>query len=439
VKLLPALAQRDPEVVARFVREAQTAARIQSPHVARVLDVGMLESGASYIVFEHLDGMDLADWLAARGPLPVKEVLRYALEICEALAEAHALGVVHRDIKPENLFLSRGQDGGTSIKLIDFGISKITQPSWVGTELSLTRSQTLMGSPKYMAPEQLRAARAADERSDIWSLGVVMYELLAGRGPFQADTLADLCAAVLKEEPTPLAELRPEIQPDVEQAILRCLRKSPADRFANVSELARALAPFGDDTAPVSSARVDRLLHRRPSSPVLRHSGEPSATPALARVSSIPPVATSLVRSSPPGAGIPPLAGSDGASPGPGLETDAWDHALRRRRAVLRLVVAASVGAAALLIVVALPRPRPSAAAEAGVGSASLRVAGWAKSVAEAIESEQRQPPKEPPARTTEPPAPQAKPRPAPRPAPSPPRPESSAPTGYKVPLYGRD
>ena len=178
LKLLLPGAATNPMLVARFVREARAAAKIKSEHVARVTDVGQLEDGSPYMVMEHLEGSDLAAYLTRTGPLPVAEAVDFVLQACEALAEAHGLGIVHRDLKPANLFCVQRVDDQRSIKVLDFGISKISVDT---ASQSLTQTSALMGSPLYMSPEQMQSARTVDARADIWSLGVILFELLAGR------------------------------------------------------------------------------------------------------------------------------------------------------------------------------------------------------------------------------------------------------------------
>src|SRR5262249_54974882 len=155
----------------------------QSEHVARVLDVGTLDTGAPYMVMEYLEGEDLDLALKAKTVLSLHEVVRYILQACEAVAEAHALGIIHRDLKPANLFLAERADGSRSIKVLDFGISKL-MPEGQAVDASLTKTHAVMGSPMYMSPEQLRSARDVDARADIWALGVILYEMLCGKGPF---------------------------------------------------------------------------------------------------------------------------------------------------------------------------------------------------------------------------------------------------------------
>ena len=189
--LLPAMLANE-EAVTRFAREARAAVRITNEHVARVLDVGTLESGAPYIVMEYLDGTDLAGWLRQRGPLPIEEAIDFVLQAGEAIAEAHALGIVHRDLKPANLFCIRSADGRPTIKVLDFGISKVTNLSASASNLVKTQTATLMGSPFYMSPEQMEATHAVDARTDIWALGVILFELLTGKVPFYGETVPEV-------------------------------------------------------------------------------------------------------------------------------------------------------------------------------------------------------------------------------------------------------
>ncbi len=250
--LLPAgLANK--QVVARFEREAKAAAQLRSEHVARVIDVGTLDNGGGpYIVMELLRGKDLADVLHENGPLAESDAVDYLLQACEAVAEAHNLGIDQRDLKPKNLFVTQRVDGMPLVKVLDFGISKLAGAD----DLSLTSTTEIIGSPNYMSPEQLKASRDVDIRSDIWSIGAILYELLGGRVPFVAETLTQLCSMVLTEPPRPLEELRPEVHQELRRVIARCLEKDPAGRFPNVGELAMALAPFASPAGSLLASRV---------------------------------------------------------------------------------------------------------------------------------------------------------------------------------------
>jgi eukaryotic-like serine/threonine-protein kinase len=249
--LLPDLLGQRP-FAQRFLREAQAAARLRSEHVAHVIDVGALDNGAPYMVMEYLDGADLSS--VPRSQLTVGSIVDLILQACEALSEAHALGIVHRDIKPANFFVTRYADGAPLLKLLDFGISKICT-----TDERLTGPQTAMGTPAYMSPEQMYSSRDVDHRSDIWSLGVVLYELLQGAPPFWADTLSSL---VLKVANDPLPRLTVRLPDDLDAIVYRCLEKDPARRFQNAAELAFALAKFArsEPQAAISVQRTRGIL-----------------------------------------------------------------------------------------------------------------------------------------------------------------------------------
>jgi eukaryotic-like serine/threonine-protein kinase len=257
LKFLLAEATSHPEVAARFAREAKAAAKIQSEHVAKVLDVSTLPNGSPYMVMEYMDGEDLEHVLARMGPMPVTVATSYVLQACEAIAEAHSVGIVHRDLKPSNLFLARRSSGDPIVKVLDLGISKQTMTA---SQANLTRTSSILGSPLYMSPEQMASAKTVDTRSDIWALGVVFYELLAKRAPFPAETMPELVAAVLQRQPDFIGQLRPDVPPGLAAAIHRCLEKTPAGRFQNVAELAAAIAPFGPARSDVSVERISHVL-----------------------------------------------------------------------------------------------------------------------------------------------------------------------------------
>jgi len=247
------------EAVARFVREARAAVRIKSEHVALVADVGTLENGAPYMVMEYLEGGDLAGWLEQRGPLPIDLAVEFVLQASVAVAEAHALGIVHRDLKPANLFCVRRSDGQLSIKVLDFGISKLTGGG-AGPRLSMTKTNTMMGSPFYMSPEQMQSSKEVDARTDIWSLGVVLFELIAGRGPFQAESVVELAVKIATEPPEVLHTCRPDVPLGLEAVIGKCLERDPEQRYNHVGELALALLPFGPKRAKELVDRISGII-----------------------------------------------------------------------------------------------------------------------------------------------------------------------------------
>jgi tRNA A-37 threonylcarbamoyl transferase component Bud32 len=281
--MLPAVA-RNPEAVARFLQEARAAAQLQSDHVARILDVCELESGVPYIVMEYLEGHDLGALIQRAGrAVPVDDAVDYVLQACEAIAEAHAVGIVHRDLKPENLFLTRRRGGKPWIKVLDFGISKVLEGSRETGAKVITRD--VMGSPAYMSPEQMRSTGEVDGRTDIWSLGVILYELLSKRQPFEGRSIAEICLAVTQREPTALAELRPDVPAELALVVHKCLAKNREERFASVSELVRALAPFAPTRSQASIASVIGLgsavedtLDLTPAPPTARTRGAPGTT-----------------------------------------------------------------------------------------------------------------------------------------------------------------
>jgi len=283
LKFLRPEALAHAELVERFAREARAAAKIRSEHVANVFDVGTLSDGTPFIVMEYLAGKDLADHLHQEGALPVSVAVEYIMQACEALAAAHAHGIVHRDIKPENLFLTQQAQGMHTIKVLDFGISKIALPRG---KRDLVRTQMALGSPVYMSPEQIRRSDQVDARSDIWAIGCVLFELLTGVTAFDEPSLLELSAAILEREPVPLQTLRPDASEELEAIVLRCLAKNPDDRYQNVAELAAALYPFGPRRARISAERCYHMLKNAGivQEELMLASAFPPSMPSVSRV-----------------------------------------------------------------------------------------------------------------------------------------------------------
>jgi serine/threonine-protein kinase len=255
IKLVRADCAQDPLAVERLLREAKAVASISSEHVARVLDVGTLDNGVPFIVMEYLEGSDLQTLLDSAGPLPAADAVDFVLQACEAIAEAHRNGIVHRDIKPANVFIARLPGGAASVKVVDFGISKM-----IGLEslAPLTLPSSVVGSLYHMAPEQMRGA-AVDARTDVWALGLLLFEMLTGRKPFREEAWPAVCAQILAEGAPFLTTPIEGVADDLGAVIERCLRRAPRERYGNVAELAVALTPFGSRDARTSLERIVRL------------------------------------------------------------------------------------------------------------------------------------------------------------------------------------
>jgi serine/threonine-protein kinase len=258
--LLTHMRQSDSSALERFQREARAAARIQSEHVCRVLDTGHLEDGTPFLVMEYLEGADLSDELVRRGRFETLDAVRYVREACVALMHAHQAGVIHRDLKPANLFLVQRADGSRMIKVLDFGVSKSIS-STGAPNLTLTKTSAMVGSPIYMSPEQLNSSKDVDGRTDIWALGIILYELIAGRTPFYGESIAQLVNAVLNTEPETMANLSIELPQGLEQVMRKALSKARDQRYASARELYNALGPFaGDRAGSISSVQSNRPM-----------------------------------------------------------------------------------------------------------------------------------------------------------------------------------
>ncbi|HQF25442.1 MAG TPA: serine/threonine-protein kinase, partial [Polyangiaceae bacterium] len=259
--------------VERFINEAVAASRIDSEHVVKVFDVGQLQEGTPYLVMEYLEGIDLADVLerdGAPGLGSIPRCLHFAVQILRGLQTAHDAGIVHRDMKPSNCFVIEKDGDPDFVKLLDFGISKLQQPG----DVKLTQTNSLLGTPLYMSPEQSRSAKLADHRTDLYAVGVIIYELLTGKPPFDSDsTFTELLLKIATEEPIPLREFRPDVPEELAAVIRRAFARNPNDRYGSAYELSEALAPWCDarslpilEGARRRAARITGLPHTMLSS-----------------------------------------------------------------------------------------------------------------------------------------------------------------------------
>jgi tRNA A-37 threonylcarbamoyl transferase component Bud32 len=284
------------DAVMRFAREARAAVKIKSEHVARVTDVGTLETGAPYMVMEYLEGEDLGNWLLSKGSLSLEQAVDFLLQACEAIAEAHSIGIIHRDLKPANLFVARLPGGVQSVKVLDFGISKLTGMSASGAQGTDTKTSIMMGSPLYMSPEQMQSSKDVDTRADLWALGVILYELLTGVSPYVADSMPELILKIVSKPPDPLRIRRPDVPEALEAVLLRCLERDRNRRYQTVGELAFALAPFGTRKARHSVERITQ---------VMTAAGMSTSAPELPAVSMVPPSAVGAATSGAFGGSVP--------------------------------------------------------------------------------------------------------------------------------------
>jgi serine/threonine protein kinase len=259
--LLPSLLA-NPEAVTRFAREARAAVKITCENVARIFDVDTLENGAPYMVMEFLEGGDLAEWLRQKGPLPFDQAVEFVLQACVAVADAHSLGIVHRDLKPANLFCIRRSDGQFLIKVLDFGISKLLDVGQASDAagMSVTETSTVIGSPLYMSPEQMQSAKNVDARTDLWALGVILFQLVTGAVPFLGESFGEVAIKIATQATPSLRAYRPDAPPGLDVVIGRCLAKDRDRRYANVAELALALLPFSPKRAAASVERISGII-----------------------------------------------------------------------------------------------------------------------------------------------------------------------------------
>jgi eukaryotic-like serine/threonine-protein kinase len=342
----------------RFTREARASAQLRSEHVCRVSDFG-IEDGVPYIAMELLEGNDLAYVLDA-GPVGVDRAVDYIQQACVGLAEAHGLGIVHRDLKPGNLFLAKRADGSPLLKVLDFGVAKIP----VDGEHALTQTATVIGSPGYMAPEQLRSSKTVDARADVWALGVILYELISARHPFHASAVTEVAVKIAMDEPPPLVEAPPPLR----EIVMRCLAKDPAQRYSDVGALAAALAPFAPGGGELAS-----IAHRFLNDGVENRRTQPR------------PVVTDSPATKDERAQLPTMR----ETPRPRLESPriqpAPEPARSRLPLVLGILAVLAAGGAVLAVVmtrdptepappVVAPAPAPVAPADAGPGRGTLDI-----------------------------------------------------------------
>ena len=363
--LLPEMMARE-EIVKRFLREAQSAVRLKGEHVARVLDVGRLDNGVPFIVMEHLDGADLNAIIKHHGRQDAAIAVDLLLQACDGIAEAHSLGIIHRDIKASNFFVTQPRNQAPLLKVLDFGIATAPEgPS------DLTSTQSLLGTPAYMAPEQMRASRNADPRSDIWSLGVVLYELIEGTRPFESDIYPELCLKIGMDPPRAMTSGAPE---ELCAIVRKCLEKPLEQRYQTVAELAFDLVPFSSDQAAARTIveQCARMLGGRASQvfTVTRVTGEltpPPITPApLARASrrsEFTPISEVLGRPTPLPSGQPKTPTSINVSMGELAVTRPPAPKRRSWLIVTTAVVLIGAGGTGAYMATRLDTPAPSAAA----------------------------------------------------------------------------
>jgi serine/threonine-protein kinase len=371
VKVMHPEPMGDASWAERLRREAQIGRELTSEHAVRVLDVGGFDpEERPYLVMELLEGTDLGRVLKARGPLPIADAALFVYQACEAIAEAHAIGVVHRDLKPGNLFLTQRPNGSEIVKVLDFGISKAAIE---GADITpdVTKTGELLGSPAYMAPEQIRASSNADPRSDVWALGVILYELLTGRWPFPAKASLEIIAMVLERAPEPPSKHRPDLPPALERVVLGCLEKDVAKRIQSAGELRIALLPFVPQEVADNEEATQVMPSLRPRSFRPR-----------------PPV-----DEAPPSVPLPPASTASSASVA--MPAPAANAAPRSRLSPRAMGIAIGVGAAwiaAAVILIALRKPPAVSAGESGATSASASATATVTATATATAVDQAKP-----------------------------------------------
>jgi serine/threonine protein kinase len=283
---------KNPQALARFKREARVMAKVKNKHAVRIVDVGQLDAATPYIVMEYLEGQDLSSLTRSLGQLSIPFTCDVLMQVCEALASAHQAGVVHRDLKPSNIFLTAQSDGTQHVTVIDFGVAKLRDDREKSEEV--TQTSTLVGSPRYMSPEQISGGRNIDHRVDVWALGVIMQEMLTNERVFKGDGVGMLLVAIATQAPAPVRQYLPTVPPELEQLLARTLDKDPASRTPNVAAFARVIAGF----VPGSQARLGRILSTLGEPDAASASGARSAvtqvwgSPAADSQPSLPSIST---------------------------------------------------------------------------------------------------------------------------------------------------
>ena len=349
IKMLHAEYTRNHEILVRFRREAIAATTIRHPHIVEVLDMGTSPDGAAYMVLEFLDGRDWADDIEKAGAQPLGKTVRILRQVCDGLQAAHDKNIVHRDLKPENIYLARHGSNDDHVKIVDFGISKMTDPPDAAPEpgkaqQALTKTGAAMGTPYAMAPEQMMGQKDVDHRADLWAIGVILFRALTASYPFDADTFPLLAVSVLTGEPQSLSKFRDDLPPEIQQIVTRLLEKDRALRFQSAREIRDALAPFESfepqpavavSAAPLRSALgvAATMLHATPlarpeplapppaiGSTTVGHRVTPPETPSIAPPPPAP-IEPAPLRASPPTSS---MAAAPPARQAPGI----WSGAL---------------------------------------------------------------------------------------------------------------
>jgi serine/threonine protein kinase len=266
LKFLHAHLAQSGSALVRFRREAEAAGALESEHIAAVTDFDKADDGAPFLVMEYLDGESLGQLLHREGPLPLARVVGALLQVCRGLEQAHAAGIIHRDLKPDNLFLQKRSDGSDLVKILDFGIAKLNRGE---AAADITRSGAMLGTPFYMSPEQARGEKAIGERADIYSLGVILYELLSGHKPHPGDSYNSILAHILSRPVVPLETLRPGLPQGFAAVVERALSPLAEARQPSAAALAKELAPYAGREVSLQHSHFD-LRVPRGGSPTLR-------------------------------------------------------------------------------------------------------------------------------------------------------------------------